>query len=98
MSRQLEQAIEDRASRNKDLLIRAVYGGLDASIQSAGFELHGFSVKLTGGDCLLTLRASSASGAFIAYVGASDLPAALVKSVREARGGELRWKPDRYAK
>ena len=98
MTRQLEQEIEIRAARHRKAVIHAIYGGLDSAIEADGYELSGFSAKLAGGDCLLTLRASNAAGGWVAFVGASDLPDAFVKCVREARAGELRWREDRYAK
>jgi hypothetical protein len=97
MTRQLEQEIEDKARRERLELIGAVFGGLDAAIESAGGELQGFSAKLSGGDCLLTLRADFADGSKICFVGANDFPDAMRKSVRELKGGQAQWREDRYA-
>ncbi len=97
MSRQLEQEGEDAERKRLLRVARAVDGGLDAALQSEGFELLGFSAKLNAGDCLLTLRADAAEGRVVCFVGSEDLAAAFLKAVREARGGDLRWRKDKYA-
>ena len=98
MSRQLEQGIEDEARRRRDLLVAAVYGGLSSALEAEGHELLGFSCRLSAGDCLLTLRAENHEGKVVCFVGSEDLPDALIKAVREAKGGQLAWRTDRYAK
>jgi hypothetical protein len=97
MTRQLEQEIEEKAAKNRKEVLAAIYGGLDSSLQSEGHELVGFSVRLEAGDCLITLRAHNGKGQMVAFVGAGDLPDALRKAVREAKGGGLNWRPDKYA-
>lgn len=97
MTRQLEQEVEERTKREHNAVLHAVYGGLDRAIQSTGGTLVGFSVKLSGGDCLITLRANIGEVPSIAFVGSEDFPAALRKIVREAHTGQLSWRPDRYA-
>lgn len=79
-------------------MLHAVYGGLEKAVQANGGELHGFSVKLNGGDCLITLRAVFPEGGLITFVGAEDLPAALRKAVKEGHRDTLGWREDRYAK
>jgi hypothetical protein len=98
MTRQLEQELEDRGKRERDAVVQAVYGGLVDAISSTGRELQGFSAKLSGGDCLITLRAIGDEGAVVGFVGSEDLAACLRKVVREAHRGELRWRDDAYAK
>lgn len=98
MSRQLEAKSEERESRRAKLLVRAVRRDLDAGVQSDGCDLLGFSAKLSGGDCLLTLRAENGAGSVICFVGGEDLESAIIKAVQAAKSGELRWRPDKYAR
>lgn len=98
MSRQLEQQMEDRTSREQDAVLQAVYGGLSEAVHRAGGDLTGFSVKLSGGDCLITLKAVFENNPSIAFVGSEDLPGALRKAVRELHRDQLGWREDRYAK
>jgi hypothetical protein len=97
MTRQLEQDSEERTKREQLAVLQSVYGGLSASISADGKELLGFSVKLSGGDCLITIRAMDGATSVISFVGSEDLPAALRKVVREAHRGQLRWRGNKYA-
>lgn len=97
MSRQLEQALEEKTKRQRLELIRALHGGLEGAVDASGGELLGFSAKLSNGDCLLTLRAEFHEGGMICFVGAADFPDAVRKAVRELLGGQVSWKKDRYA-
>jgi hypothetical protein len=98
MTRQLEQSQEDTLRRRYQRLGRAVDGELDDALQADGYELLGFSCKLSGGDCLVTLRLENGVGRFIAFVGSSSLAEALIKATREAKSGGLDYRADRYAK
>lgn len=96
MSRQLEQEIEDRARKQKDAAVFALYGGLTGAVAHGGGELYGFSVKMQEGDCLMTLRAIFPAGRQVAFVGSDDLVGVFVKAVREARTDQLRWREDNF--
>lgn len=96
MSRQLEKKLEDRARREKDAAVFALYGGLEAAVGRSGGTLYGFSVKLQEGDCLMTLRAMFPAGRQVAFVGARDLVALFTKATREAGSDALRWREDNF--
>lgn len=98
MSRQLEQKMEERARREREQALLAIYGGLSDAVERAGGALSGFSAKMSDWDCLLVLRAEFPGGKMVAFVGAADLPNALIKAVREGKRDELRWKPDKWEK
>jgi hypothetical protein len=74
----------------------ALYGGLDDAVSHAGGDLTGFSVRISDLDCLMTVRAQFPGGHMIAFVGAEDLAAVLVKAAREARSDALRWRVDNF--
>lgn len=96
MTRQFDAESEERASRRGKLLVRAVRRDLEASVQSDGYELLGFSVKLSGGDCLLTLRADNHQGQVVSFVGGEDLESSILKAVTGAFAGDLRWRADKF--
>lgn len=98
MSRQLEQAGEDKARRRAMKLARILDGELDSAIRRAGGELLGFSVRLEGWDCLLTLRVRLAGRRQIAFVGSETLGGALLKAVDLAKRDKLAFKADKYGK
>ena len=98
MSRQLEQKDEMAKARQRVAVIQAVYGGLDRAVRAQDGVLAGFSAKLNGGDCLLTIRAVFSEGSCVCFVGAEDLPGALCKAVKELYTEELGWRQDKYAK
>lgn len=96
MTRQLEQVREDRQKKSDMAVLLAIDGGLTADVGRSGAVLSGFSVRLDGGDCLLTLRAELAGRRQISFVGAETLTAALIKVCREARRDRLVWRADKY--
>lgn len=98
MTRQLERASEDRQRKKERQLWIAVDGGIDAAIQALGKELLGFAVKLHEGDCLITVRVDCRAGREVCFVGAADLPSCFLKLQREARGNQLTFRADRFAK
>lgn len=97
MSRQLEQLTEERSERKRQAVLHAVYGGIDSAISAKGLRLAGMSIKLTGGDCLLTLRAANGDGTIVGFIGAGDLPDALAKAVREVHTDQVKWRPSKYS-
>ena len=97
MSRQLEQAIEEKSARRHLAILKAVEYDLERSVAESGGHLTGLGVKLTGGDCLITLRANLGGEAKVSFVGAGDFGDALIKAVREIRSGKLRWREDLWA-
>ncbi len=98
MSRQLEQRMEDRNSNERKKLLLAVYGGLDSAVSQAGGNLTGLTIKFSGVDCLLVVKARFPAGPVVAFVGADDLAGCFIKATREAGSDALRWRADKYAR
>jgi hypothetical protein len=73
-------------------------GGLITAVKAGGRLLTGFSVKLNGYDCLMTLRATKGDIPEVAFVGAETLTALILKAAREARKDELHWRADQWAR
>lgn len=96
MTRQLEQVHEERQGRRARAAVNALEYDLVGSVAHAGGELTGLSVKLSGPDCLITVKAVLPGGRMVAFVGAETFLDALVKVCRVARADKLHWRADRY--
>lgn len=96
MSRQLEQAVEERERLRSDNLFRALEFGLVGALQTQGIELLGFSMKYQDFSCLLTLRVISEESRKIAHVGSDTMTNCFLKADLEARHHRLRWAEDKY--
>lgn len=96
MSRQLEQADEQRNSRRHRAIVVAVEYGLFDAVERSGGVLQGFAFKNRGSDCLLVLKAVLAGKKQVAFVGSDDLAGCLIKAVKLGNSDKLRWRDDRY--
>ena len=72
-------------------------GGLRGMLRQTGYELRGLSFKMGEFDSLLVIKASSAEGPQVAFVGAGTPPLALLKAEKAVREGKLRWRADTWA-
>lgn len=96
MSRQLEQANEERSKKFDRALKLAANGGLADAVERAGGELRGFSFKQDPWECLLTVRATFPAGKMVGFIGAPTLGGCLVKCLREAERDAVRWRADKW--
>lgn len=60
-------------------------------------RVTGVSVKVSPSGLLMVIKAVSAEGPKVAFVGASDFGDLLQKGNDLCNGGQLRWKEDRFA-
>lgn len=97
MTRQLERVREEKQQKVDAAVLMALEGGLVDAVGHSGGDLQGFGVKLSGGDCLITIKAIVAGRPQIAFVGSDSMVNCLIKVVREARSDQLRWRDDQYA-
>lgn len=70
--------------------------GLSGAVAYSGGELTGFSMKIGVSDYLLTIRALFPAGHMIGWVGGESMVEVLLKAVRMANVGEVRWHLDQY--
>jgi hypothetical protein len=98
MSRQLEAASEGRDDRSRQALVRAIEYELDDSLRAAGALMTGFSVRYEEYETLITLRAIVEGSPQICFVGAETMKGAILKCVREAKAGKLRWRSDKFTR
>lgn len=96
MTRQQDAVEEERRLKQDRVLVRAVRHGLERAVLRAGGEFTGFTAKINPVECLLVIKAVFPAGPMVAFVGSSDLAAAIVKAEYEAGRDNLRWKKDRY--
>lgn len=93
---QLELLESKRRTARRSEIVKAMEYGLEGAVESLGGKLHGFSVRNTQGDLLMTLRVEFDTGFMVGFVGAGDLGSLVVKAVRELRQNKVRFKPDTY--
>lgn len=98
MTRQLEQASEERSLKRDKVVLYACNGGMLDSIRRDGGILEGLSFKFGEYDCLLTLRADFPAGRRVAFVGGDDLAYCIRKAFKASSAGKLHWRVDKYRK
>jgi hypothetical protein len=98
MSRQLDQASEERQRKRHASIAYAVEYGLEKAHDECSVDLLGFSVKCSGGDYLMTLRAELDGTRVIRFVGSDTIGGCFLKAVREATGNREAWRVDQWAK
>lgn len=96
MSRQLDQVVEERQAKRAAAILAAVEYGLVGGVERAGGQFVGFSITDRGSDWLMVVKAVIGGRKQVAFVGAGDLGAALVKAARLASSDGLRWRDDVY--
>lgn len=96
MSRQLEQVQEERETRRRNALVKALEYGLEGSLAAQGIRLRGFAVKWDAYDCLLTLKGEFDGASQVAFVGGGSVIDCILKCVTASQNHRLRWKEDVY--
>lgn len=76
--------------------MKAVEFDLVGSLQGAGVDLLGFSVRVEPNDYLLTLRVFFDDMPHVAFVSGEDLGSCLIKATWLAKRDRLRWRRDKY--
>lgn len=97
MSRQLELIKEERETKRRDALVRALEYALPGSLEVRGVMLTGFSMKYDAFECIMTIRADIGGVAEKAFVGAGSPIDCILKAVQAAKNDRLRWSKDKYA-
>lgn len=96
MSRQLELVQEERETKRRDALVRALEYELAGSLETQGTTLIGFAVKFDAYECLMTIKAVAGGERQVAFVGAGSPIDCILKAVQAASADRLRWREDRY--
>lgn len=98
MSRQLDIIREQKETKRRDALVKALEFDLAGSLEIQGIQLLGFAVKWDVFECLLTLKAEIGGDRMVCFVGSDSVMNAILKSVSQAKSDRLRWREDIYAK
>lgn len=98
MSRQLDVVREDRETKRRDLLVKALEFDLAGTLEMQGVQLQGFAVKWDAYECLMTLKADIGGTRHVAFIGSDCVMNAILKSVTAAKNDRLRWRVDIYSK
>lgn len=98
MSRQLELVKEERETKRRTALVRALEYELPGSLEIQGIVLTGFSMKYDAFECLMTVRADIGGEAQKAFIGAGSPIDCILKCVQAAKADRLRWSKDKYAR
>jgi hypothetical protein len=98
MTSALDASVEEKRAKQRLYVGKVCEGGLESAVSRMGGELRGFSVKMSGVDVLVTLRADFPAGRMIAFVGGSTLGNALAKAFRDGHSDALRWRVDKWDK
>lgn len=97
MSRQLELVQEERETKRRDALVKALEYELAGALETQGTTLLGFAVKYDAYECLLTLKAVAGGEKQVSFVGAGSPIDCILKAVQAAKADRLRWREDHYA-
>lgn len=96
MSRQLEQVQEQRETKRREALVRALEYKLPGALETQGITLIGFAVKYDAYDCLLTIKADVGGVRQVAFIGGSSVVDCILKATQAASADRLRWREDIY--
>lgn len=96
MSRQVEQVQEERETKRRDALVKALEYSLPGHLETQGITLLGFAVKYDAYECLMTIKADVGGTRKVAFVGAGSVVDCILKAEQAAAANRLRWKVDIY--
>lgn len=96
MSRQLDIIREERETKRRVALVKALEFELPGSLETKGITLLGFAMKYDAYECLMTIKADVGGQRQVAFVGAGSPIDCILKAVQAAKADRLRWRDDRY--
>lgn len=96
MTRQLDVQREERETKRRDTLVRALEFGIVGALANQGWTTRGFGIKLNELDCLLTIRVERDGAWYRSFVGSDTIMNCFIKAERQALGNTLSWGKDKY--
>lgn len=96
MSRQLDQIAEERETKRRVALVKALEFELPGVLASKGIEMVGFAVKYDAFECLMTIKADIDGVRQVCFVGGGGVIDCILRSVTAAKHDRLRWRVDKY--
>lgn len=95
---EFQDFLDNRNERDRKQLLISIFGGLEAAVEHAGGILTGVSIKFSGDDTFMTLKAEFPGGNMVSFCGARDLPSLFIKARSEAGADRLKWRQDEFFK
>lgn len=96
MSRQLEQVQEQRETKRRVALVRALEFELPGVLEVKGITMLGFAMNYDAYECLMVIKADVGGEKQVAFVGAGSPIDCILKSVQAAKADRLRWSKDKW--
>ena len=96
MTRQLEQAQEDKGAKKNQALANALDYGIPGALDAQGIMLLGIAIKYDAYNCLLTIKADIGNTRSVCFVGSDSIANCFLKCLSDARNDALHWRPDKY--
>jgi predicted membrane protein len=98
MSRQLDLVREEKETKRREALVKALEFELPGLLEIQGITMVGFAVKYDAYECLMTLKADVGGVRQVCFIGASSVIGCILNAVQAARNDRLRWRVDKYHK
>jgi len=96
MSRQLDVIAEERETKRRDQLIKAIDYSLAGALEFHGMELLGFAMKYDEYQCTLTLKVIRKRHWCVAFITSDTMMNCILAADAAARRGSLSWDIDKY--
>jgi len=98
MSRQAEQKREQRETKRRDRLVRALSFNLVDTLQAQGMNLLGLSITYDEAYCSLVLKAECEGKRFVSFLASDGIVNVLILADSMATRNALKWGKDKYFK
>jgi hypothetical protein len=98
MSRQLEQKLEERDTKKRDALFKALEYGLPGALEFQGISLRGVAIRYSAFDCLMTIKAYVGEKPKVSFISSDTMVNCILAADAAARRGSLTWSKDKYHK
>lgn len=96
MSRQLEIKQEERETKRRDAIFKALEYGIVGALEGQGATLRGFSIRYDTFTSQLTLRVDFEGKWFVAHISSDTMANCILATARNAHHGRLNWVRDKY--
>jgi len=96
MSRQLEVKREERETKRRDKLVKALEFGFAGAIEGQGVQLLGFAIRYDAFNCLMTIKGIVSGVHSVCFIGSDSIINCILKAENDALCDALTWKADKY--
>lgn len=96
MSRLADVKEEEKDTKKRDEVFKALSFGIHDALEYYGADLRGLSIKYDDWNILITVRAERGGIRAVSFIGSDTIINALLKLYAEASRDALKWKADAY--